>query len=59
MTAELECLRATPDILRRLVQVAACDQLLWEPADDRWSICEVLNHLIDVEKLNLGLRVHP
>ena len=59
MTAELECLRATPDILRRLVQVAACDQFLWEPADDRWSICEVLNHLIDVEKLNLGLRVHP
>jgi len=57
VTAELTCLRATSDILRRLVEVAAREQLLWKPADDRWSICEVLNHLTDVEKLNLGHRV--
>ena len=59
MTAELECLRATPDILRRLVQVAACDQLLWNRLTSDGLFVKVLNHLIDVEKLNLGLRVHP
>lgn len=57
MTAELGCLRATPDILRSLVAVATHEQVLWKPAADRWSICEILNHLTDVEKLNLGLRV--
>jgi hypothetical protein len=37
--------------------MATPDQLVWKPTPERWSICEILNHLTDVEKLNAGLRV--
>lgn len=53
----LEALRATPGIVRSLVSIATPEQLLWKPTPERWSICEILNHLTDVEKLNVGLRV--
>ena len=53
----LEGLRATPNIVRSLVAIASPEQLVWKPTTERWSICEVLNHLTDVEKLNVGLRV--
>jgi hypothetical protein len=52
----LECIRETPEHLASLVALASPEDLLWKPAPDRWSICEVLNHLIDVENLSLGLR---
>ncbi len=53
----LDGLRATPGILRSLVAIARPEQLVWKPTRERWSICEILNHLTDVEKLNVGLRV--
>lgn len=53
----LDCLRASPEIIGRLVSLASPDQLTWKPSAERWSICEILNHLTDVEKLNVGLRV--
>ena len=53
----LDGLRATPGILRSLVAIARPEQLVWKPTAERWSICEILNHLTDVEKLNVGLRV--
>lgn len=53
----LAALYATAGIVRSLVGVATPDQLLWKPTPERWSICEILNHLTDVEKLNVGLRV--
>lgn len=53
----LDCLRATPGIIRSLVAIASPEQLVWKPTRERWSICEILNHLTDVEKLNVGLRV--
>ncbi len=43
--------------MRSLVAVATREQLVWKPSPDRWSICEILDHLTDVEKLNVGLRV--
>jgi len=53
----LDGLRATPGILRSLVAIGRPEQLVWKPTRERWSICEILNHLTDVEKLNVGLRV--
>jgi len=53
----LNGLRATPGIIRSLVAIARAEQLVWKPTTERWSICEILNHLTDVEKLNVGLRV--
>ncbi|HSF19296.1 MAG TPA: DinB family protein [Vicinamibacteria bacterium] len=56
-TAHFRCLAATPDILTSLAGLAPPEQLVWKPAPDRWSVCEILGHLEDVEKLNVGLRV--
>ena len=53
----LGALRATPGIIRSLVAIATPEQLVWKPTAERWSICEVLNHLSDVEKLNVGLHI--
>jgi len=53
----LNGLRTTPRILRCLVAVATPEKLVWKPTPERWSMCEILNHLTDVEKLNVGLRV--
>ena len=53
----LATLRATPGILTSLVAPASAAELVWKPSPERWSICEILNHLTDVEKLNVGLRV--
>ncbi|MGH9323628.1 MAG: DinB family protein [Vicinamibacteria bacterium] len=52
----LRCIRKTPETLADLIELAPPEKLVWKPAPDRWSICEVLNHLTDVEKLSLGLR---
>jgi hypothetical protein len=56
MTPHIRCLADTPSALENLCALATPEKLLWKPAPDRWSICEVLNHLIDVEKLAVGLR---
>jgi DinB superfamily len=53
---ELDCIRKTPDLLASLVALATPEDLLWKPAPDRWSVAEVLTHLVDVETLSLGLR---
>ncbi len=50
-------LHASPGIIRSLVAIAGTEQLVWKPTTERWSICEILNHLTDVETLNVGLRV--
>jgi DinB superfamily len=53
---ELDCIRRVPELIASLVALATPEDLLWKPAPDRWSVGEVLTHLVDVEKLNLGLR---
>lgn len=53
----LAALRASPGIITSLVGIATPEQLLRKPTPERWSICEILNHLTDVEKLNVRLRV--
>ncbi len=59
MTGEsphVRCLKDTVGTLQNLVALTSPEKLLVKPAPDRWSICEVLNHLTDVENLAVGLR---
>jgi hypothetical protein len=56
MTPHIRCLKETPRILEHLVSLATPEKLLYKPAPDRWSICEVLNHLTDVEQLAVAHR---
>jgi len=56
MTPYVRCLRDTVPALENLVALTTPEKLLFKPAPDRWSICEVLNHLTDVENLAVGLR---
>src|SRR5712691_4322799 len=44
-------LEQTPIILEKLLHSAPHDVLQWKPAPDRWSISEVLAHLLDVEQM--------
>jgi hypothetical protein len=41
----LDLLEATPDILRGLMAEISDEDARWKPADDRFSIAEVLSHL--------------
>ncbi len=45
----LELLEQTPGILAKMLVVATPDEFDWKPSAERWSITEVLAHLVDVE----------
>lgn len=47
--AVLSVLRQTPEILEKMLETATEEQMSWKPAEDRWSISEVLGHLYHVE----------
>lgn len=53
---QIETLAATPRVFQAMLSIATSEQLNWKPAADRWSISEVLTHLIDVEVRNLRQR---
>jgi hypothetical protein len=53
---QIETLTVTPGILRSLLAVASRNVFDWKPAPERWSISEVLAHLVDVEQRSLCLR---
>ena len=44
-------LQKTPAILETLLRDVAVDILDWKPAADRWSITEVLAHMLMIEQL--------
>lgn len=44
-------LQKTPAILETLLRDVRADILDWKPAADRWSITEVLAHLLTIEQL--------
>lgn len=54
---QLDTISSTPGILHSILAPASHDQLHWKPSPQRWSIAEVLAHLVNVEKFVLGLRV--
>jgi hypothetical protein len=47
----VDLLEQTPIILEKLLQTAPPDVLQWKPAAERWSVSEVLAHLIDIEQM--------
>jgi len=47
----LELLEQTPIIIEKMLYAASQEQLHWKPAMDRWSIGEVLAHLVEVERV--------
>jgi hypothetical protein len=50
-------LEQTPIIIEKIVWAASEEQLHWKPAQNRWSIAEVLAHLADVEVLVFRERI--
>lgn len=42
-------LEQTPIIIEKILYAATNEQLHWKPSMERWSISEVLAHLVDVE----------
>jgi len=49
--APISLLQKTPVILEALLRGVPAEVLLWKPAAERWSIAEVLEHLVAIEKL--------
>jgi len=47
----LVTLEQAPIILEKILLSAGDDEFQWKPAPERWSISEVLAHLVDVEKV--------
>ena len=48
---EISLLEQTPIIIEKIVLAATKDHLHWKPAADRWSISEVLAHLVETEQV--------
>jgi len=51
MQAPVSMLEKTPILLEVLLRGLSEDVLQWKPAADRWSIVEVLGHMVMIEKL--------
>jgi hypothetical protein len=49
--APISLLDKTPTLLEVLLRDLPADLLQWKPAADRWSIVEVLGHMVVIEKL--------
>ena len=41
--------------IRALIEGVSSEQARWKPDPDSWSILEVLNHLIDIEREDMGV----
>jgi hypothetical protein len=54
---QVHTLAATPAIFESMLKLATAAQFSWRPSAERWSIAEVLAHLVDVEVRNLRCRV--
>jgi DinB family protein len=51
MQAPISMLEKTPGLLEILLRDLPADTLDWKPGAERWSIAEVLGHLVMIEKL--------
>ena len=49
--APISLLEKTPGLLELLLRDLPQEVLQWKPAADRWSIAEVLGHMVVIEKL--------
>jgi len=55
--ALIDQLEAQAGIIRELVQGVAHEQAAWKPAPERWSILEVVVHLLDEEREDFRVRL--
>jgi DinB superfamily len=51
LQAPISMLEKTPAVLQLLLGDLPVDVLEWKPAPERWSIAEVLEHMVMIEKL--------
>jgi uncharacterized damage-inducible protein DinB len=51
LQAPISMLEKTPGLLENLLRDVPEEALRWKPAAERWSITEVLGHLVLIEKL--------
>lgn len=56
-TPQFRALAHTPAILRGWLDGMDPDAMGWKPAADRWSIREVLAHVVHAERRNIFKRV--
>ncbi len=49
--APISMLEKTPGLLELLLRDIPEEMLAWKPATDRWSVVEVLGHLVTIERL--------
>jgi hypothetical protein len=47
----ISMMEKTPGLLQLLLRDVPLETLQWKPAAERWSIAEVLGHLVEIEKL--------
>lgn len=47
----LAVLAETPAVLEKILQGATAEQMQWKPAPERWSVSEVLAHLVEIERV--------
>ncbi len=57
-TPQFRTLAHTPTILRGWLDGMDPDAMIWKSTADRWSIREVLAHVVDVERRNIFKRVN-
>ena len=55
-TPQVKLLKATPGTLRSMLSVLTPEQMTWNPSAGRWSVSEVIAHMLDVERRNIRLR---
>ena len=53
----IDCLERSAKVIRELVQEVAPEQRMWKPDADRWSILEVIAHLLDEEREDFRVRL--
>ena len=53
----IDCLERSAKVIRELVQEVAPEQRMWKPDADRWSILEVIGHLLDEEREDFRVRL--
>lgn len=53
---QVQLIKSTPGVLDSLLAPLTDAQLAWKPTPDRWSISEVIAHMLDVERRNIRLR---
>src|SRR2546426_11144202 len=49
LQAAIALLEKTPKLLETLLEGVSVETFTWKPAPDRWSIAEVLKHLLGID----------